>query len=63
MTGGGIGWFALFSGAWGVAMIAIFIQAIRLSYRIGALARSRQPDRPASTGHACPHRRQQEGIA
>lgn len=35
-----VGWFAVFSGLWGLAMIAIFIQAIRLSYRIEA----RSPD-------------------
>lgn len=28
--------FALASGLWGLAMIAVFIQAIRLSYRIEA---------------------------
>jgi hypothetical protein len=46
MIGGSVGWFALFSGAWGVAMIAIFIQAIRLSYRIEA----RSPDLVNRTG-------------
>jgi uncharacterized membrane protein len=40
MIGGSIGWFAVFSGVWGLAMIAIFIQAIRLSYRVEA----RSPD-------------------
>ena len=35
-----LGWFGLFSGLWGLAMIAAFIQAIRLSYRIEA----RSPD-------------------
>ena len=40
MTAGPAGWFAAFSALWGLAMIAILIQAIRLSYRIEA----RSPD-------------------
>ncbi len=32
MEGGS--WFYIFSGLWGLAMIAVFIQAIRLSYKI-----------------------------
>jgi hypothetical protein len=29
-------WFHIFAGAWALAMLAVFIQAIRLSYRIEA---------------------------
>ncbi len=33
-------WFAILTGLWGLAMLAIFVAAIRLSYRIEA----RSPD-------------------
>lgn len=29
-------WFPILTGGWGIVMIAVFIQAIRLSYRIEA---------------------------
>ena len=44
MQGGG--WFYIFSGVWAAAMLALFIQAIRLSYRI----EKRSPDLVNKTG-------------
>jgi len=38
--------FYILAGAWGVAMVAVFIQAIRLSYRIEA----RSPDLKNTSG-------------
>lgn len=39
-------WFYIFSGVWALIMLAIFIQAIRLSYRI----EKRSPDLANRTG-------------
>lgn len=39
-------WFAVFTGLWGIAMVAVFIQAIRLSYAI----ERRSPDLTNRTG-------------
>lgn len=40
------GWFYLFSGLWALIMLAIFIQAIRLSYQI----EKRSPELTNRTG-------------
>lgn len=39
-------WFAIGTGLWGIVMVAIFIQAIRLSYAIEA----RSPDLANTSG-------------
>lgn len=39
-------WFPILTGSWGIAMVAVFVCAIRLSYRIEA----RSPDLANTSG-------------